>query len=120
MEFAAVLGHFEIERFWGQAYRIQFCGVGDGCAARRLDRRKIDQLTELVKPIDEKYEAEVIVGSPVKTIEGSTFPNMVIYKFKNFAFRIGCQDFDSFGNSLDFCRSRFDQRTNSYTTDCSL
>ena len=50
-----------------------------------LDRRKIDQLTELVKPIDEKYEAEVIVGSPVKTIEGSTFPNMVIYKSKNFA-----------------------------------
>lgn len=50
-----------------------------------LDRRKIDQLTELVEPIDEQYEAEVIVGSPVKNIEGSTLPNMLIYKFKNFA-----------------------------------
>jgi len=49
-----------------------------------LDRSKIDELTEIVKPIDEKYEAEVIVGSPVKTVEGSTLPNMVIYKFKSF------------------------------------
>jgi uncharacterized protein (DUF1330 family) len=49
-----------------------------------LDRNKIDDLTERVKPIDEKYGAEVIVGSPVKAVEGSALPNMVIYKFKNF------------------------------------
>ncbi len=49
-----------------------------------LDRSKIDDLTALVKPIDDKYGAEVIVGSPVKTVEGSALPNMVIYKFKSF------------------------------------
>ena len=49
-----------------------------------LDRSKIDELTELVKPIDAKYGAEVIVGSPVKTVEGSALPGLVIYKFKSF------------------------------------
>lgn len=49
-----------------------------------LDRSKIDEIRGRVKPIDEKYEAEVIVGSPVKTVEGTTLPNMVIYKFKSF------------------------------------
>jgi uncharacterized protein (DUF1330 family) len=48
------------------------------------DRSKIYQLTEKVKPIDKKYGAEIIIGSPVKAIEGETLPNMVIYKFKNF------------------------------------
>ena len=51
---------------------------------RILDRSKINELTERIKLIDEKYEAEVIVGSPVKTVEGTTLPNMVIYKFKSF------------------------------------
>jgi len=49
-----------------------------------LDRSKINELTERVIPIDKKYGAEVIVGSPVKAIEGNTLPNMVIYKFNNF------------------------------------
>lgn len=49
-----------------------------------LDRSKINELTERVEPIDKKYGAEVIVGSPVKAIEGNALPNMVIYKFKNF------------------------------------
>lgn len=49
-----------------------------------LDRSQINELTKRIKPIDEKYGAEVIVGSPVKTVEGKTLPNMVIYKFKNF------------------------------------
>lgn len=49
-----------------------------------LDRSKINELTEKMKPIDKKYGAEVIVGSPVKSVEGSTLPNMVIYKFTNF------------------------------------
>ena len=48
------------------------------------DRSKINELTEKIKPVDKKYAAEVIVGSPVKTIEGSTLPNMVIYRFKSF------------------------------------
>ena len=48
------------------------------------DRSKIEELTERVKPVDEKYGAEVIVGSPVKAVEGEALPNMVIYKFKSF------------------------------------
>ena len=49
-----------------------------------LDRNKIDELTARVTPINEKYGAEVIVGSPVKTVEGQALPSMVIYKFPNF------------------------------------
>ena len=49
-----------------------------------LDRSKIDELTERVTPIDKKYGAEVIVGSPVKPVEGQALPNMVIYKFSDF------------------------------------
>jgi len=48
------------------------------------DRNKINELTDKIKPVDKKYAAEVIVGSPVKTIEGNTLPNIVIYRFKNF------------------------------------
>ena len=51
---------------------------------RILDRNKIDELTERVIPIEKKYGAEVIVGSPVKTVEGKALPNMVIYKFNSF------------------------------------
>jgi len=49
-----------------------------------LDRRKIDELTERVIPIDKKYGAEVIVGRPVKAVEGKALPNMGIYKFHSF------------------------------------
>lgn len=49
-----------------------------------LDKSKIDELTKRVISIDKKYGAEVIVGSPVKTVEGKALPNMVIYKFNNF------------------------------------
>ena len=49
-----------------------------------LNRSKIDELTERCKSINEKYGATVIVGSPLKTVEGSTLPNMVIYKFASF------------------------------------
>ena len=51
-----------------------------------LNRSKIDELSQRCQFIDEKYGAEVIVGSPVKTVEGHTLPNMVIYKFENFEF----------------------------------
>ena len=46
-----------------------------------LDRSRIDEVTALMRPIDEKYDAEVIVGSPVKPLEGKTYSNVVIYKF---------------------------------------
>ena len=49
-----------------------------------LNRSRIDELTQLVTPLIDKYKAEVIVGSPVKALEGKTFSNMVIYKFKSF------------------------------------
>ena len=41
------------------------------------DRSKIDELTERSELVSKKYGAEAIVGSPVKTIEGKTFPNLV-------------------------------------------
>ena len=49
-----------------------------------LDYERIDELTEISKPMNEKYSAKVIVGSPVKALEGSTLPNMVILEFENF------------------------------------
>ena len=48
------------------------------------DRSKIDKLTQSSIPVNEKYGAKVIVGSPVKAVEGKTLPNMVIVEFKNF------------------------------------
>ena len=48
-----------------------------------LDRVKIEEIRGLLIPIFEKYETEVIVASPVKTIEGDAYPNMVIHKFKS-------------------------------------
>ncbi len=49
-----------------------------------LDRSRIDEVTALMEPIDKKYGAEVIVGSPVKPLEGNTYSNIVIYKFESF------------------------------------
>jgi len=49
-----------------------------------LDRTKIDQLTQLSIPLNAKYDAEVIVGSPVKAVEGSTLSHVVILKFASF------------------------------------
>lgn len=49
-----------------------------------LDRSRIDEVTKLMQPIDEKYGAEVIVGSPVKPLEGKTHSNIIIYKFDSF------------------------------------
>lgn len=48
------------------------------------DRSRIDELTRLSHPIDKKYGAEVIVGSPVKALEGHTMTHMVILKFASF------------------------------------
>lgn len=49
------------------------------------DRSRIDELTRQSLPVNEKYGAEVIVGSPVKALEGETLTHMVILKFANFA-----------------------------------
>ncbi len=48
------------------------------------DRSKIEELTKLSLPINSQYSAEVIVGSPVKAVEGTAMTHMVILKFKNF------------------------------------
>jgi len=48
-----------------------------------LDRIKIEEVRGLLEPILKKYETEVIVASHVKTIEGDTYPNMVIHKFNS-------------------------------------
>ncbi|VAW64434.1 hypothetical protein MNBD_GAMMA09-1876 [hydrothermal vent metagenome] len=48
-----------------------------------LDRIKIEEIRGLLAPILKKYETEVIVASPVKSIEGETYPNMVIHKFNS-------------------------------------
>ncbi len=48
------------------------------------DRSRIDELTRQSIAVNEKYDAHVIVGSPVKTLEGNTLPNIVILKFKDF------------------------------------
>ncbi len=48
------------------------------------DRSRIDELTKLSLPIDIKYGAEVIVGSPVKAVEGTALTHLVILKFASF------------------------------------
>lgn len=48
------------------------------------DRSRIDDLTLQSLPVNEKFGAEVIVGSPVKALEGTTLTHMVILKFADF------------------------------------
>ena len=45
---------------------------------------QIDELTRLSLPVDEKYGAKLLVGSPVKTLEGKTNSHMVILAFESF------------------------------------
>ena len=50
-----------------------------------IDRTRIDELGPMSLPIVEKYKGELIVGSPVKTLIGSTsYSSMVVYKFDSF------------------------------------
>lgn len=51
-----------------------------------IDRSRVDELGPLTLPIAEKYGAEVIVGSPVKVLQGkgSTYSHMVIYQLESF------------------------------------
>ena len=51
---------------------------------RITDRSRIDELTELSRPIDKKYGAQVIVGSPTKALEGTMMTHMVILQFASF------------------------------------
>jgi len=48
------------------------------------DRSRIDELTQLSLPVNNQYGAEVIVGSPVKPVEGNTLSHLVILKFPSF------------------------------------
>ncbi len=48
-----------------------------------IDQTRIDQLGPLSLPILDKYSGELVVGSGVKVLEGASYTNMVIYKFKS-------------------------------------
>lgn len=48
-----------------------------------LDTERIEQLGPLSLPIVEKYGGELVVGSSVHCLEGSTYTHMVAYRFKN-------------------------------------
>lgn len=48
------------------------------------DRSQIDELTRLSQPIDARYGAKVIIGSPVKTLEGSAHSHLVVLQFDSF------------------------------------
>ena len=48
------------------------------------DRSRIDELTRQSILVNEQYGAKVMVGSPVKPVEGKALPNMVILEFSNF------------------------------------
>lgn len=48
------------------------------------DRSRIDELTRLSIPVNEMYDVEVLVGSPVKALEGEALTHMVILKFDSF------------------------------------
>ncbi len=56
-----------------------------------IDRSRIDELGPLSLPNVEKYGGVVMVGSPVKTLEGkSAYSSMVIYKFDSFEAALEC------------------------------
>ncbi len=48
------------------------------------DRSKIDELTQLSLPVNDKYNAKVVIGSPVKAVEGKVSPHIVMLEFLNF------------------------------------
>ena len=45
-----------------------------------LDTERIEQLGPLSLPIVEKYGRELVVGSSVHCLEGSTYTHMVAYR----------------------------------------
>ncbi len=48
-----------------------------------LDCIKIEEIRGLITSLLEKYETEIIVASPVSSIEGKAYPNMAIHKFNS-------------------------------------
>lgn len=48
-----------------------------------IDQTRIDELGPSSLPILEKYSGELVVGSGVRVLEGSSYTNIVIYKFKS-------------------------------------
>jgi len=63
-------------------------------------------IKDLLTPVLEKYETEVIVASPVRSIEGEAYPHMVIHKFmslkdaENFYYSKAHQDIIEFRKSI--------------------
>ena len=49
-----------------------------------INRNRINELTELSLPVNKKYGAKVIVGSPVKVLKGTTKSHMVVLEFSSF------------------------------------
>ena len=52
---------------------------------RITDREQIDELSRRAAEIDRKHAARVIVGSPLRTVEGEAPSHIVIYEFATFA-----------------------------------
>ena len=48
------------------------------------DRSKIDEFTRLSLPVNDKYDAKLVIGSPVKALEGEAFTHIVMLEFRNF------------------------------------
>jgi len=45
---------------------------------------KIDKLTKLSLPVNKKFGGKVIIGSPVKTLEGAASSHIVVLEFDSF------------------------------------
>lgn len=54
-----------------------------------LDAQRIEELGPRSLPILEKYDGELVIGSSVVCLEGSTYTHMVTYRFKNKALAKG-------------------------------
>lgn len=49
-----------------------------------IDRSRVDELGPLSMAIVEKHGAEILVASPVKPQEGTTYSHMIIYRLESF------------------------------------
>ena len=50
-----------------------------------IDRSRVGELGPMSLPILEKYDAELVISSPIKPLKGTTaYSNMVVYKFESF------------------------------------
>ena len=49
-----------------------------------IDRSRVDELGPLSLPIAEKYGATILIASPVRALNGSTYSHMVVYQLDSF------------------------------------